>query len=488
MHLAELARQKSLAILDLPNRGPVQAEVTLAGFDSIVVLHDVRPVSWGFRGTRCLTGRLTSGARLSLINCFQTGEYETTSPDGPLFSARCFPQYIAVGACHVTDQTLLHRVHLKVQDAGNIFFDADAFGSWRVNAAPLASLLADHPRPPKLGERPRIAYFSGRERIFERKTAVGTVSATNCVGFDWGGPNGTSLSNRVLLTLEPDAPCAIGEMMERVHALLRFLHIVAGRRQIIEEFSADLAAPEVDPVTGFVEIYWSAQPRESEARQASPHDMPLHGAEDPDRFGDVLERWLDLDKERWVARARFCASAGRGDGYTADRLVAAANVFDILPKSALPRKTTPDPDFAVALREAKAIFAALPESEDRASALNALGRITRTSLKHKVQHRASVVLARAGAALPQLAWVLGQAVNARNFYVHGSSSKEDRSEFFQRNLGFFTDALEFTFMASELVDAGGDFRSRYGTTGSHPLGAFVADYQARLKRLQRQVS
>ena len=74
----------------------------------------------------------------------------------------------------------------------------------------------------------------------------------------------------------------------------------------------------------------------------------------------------------------------------------------------------------------------------------------------------------------------------RNFYVHGTSTKADYARHVDAAI-HLTDALEFVFGASDLIDAGWDMKTwlKRGSTLSHPFARFVFNYAERLAILKR---
>jgi hypothetical protein len=137
----------------------------------------------------------------------------------------------------------------------------------------------------------------------------------------------------------------------------------------------------------------------------------------------VLQAWLAQDQERFVARARIDDSRAQGNHYTIDRLVAAANAFDHLPESAVPKPVALIPEVSAAKQACEEIVQALPPCDERQSLLCALGRLGTASLKQKVRYRASYIIAAASGRFPDLDFVCNQAVNCRNHFVHGSDFK-----------------------------------------------------------------
>jgi hypothetical protein len=113
----------------------------------------------------------------------------------------------------------------------------------------------------------------------------------------------------------------------------------------------------------------------------------------------------------------------------------------------------------------------------------------KSSLKHKVRYRAQKLIDVASEWAPELFQVTDDAVDCRNYYVHGTEPRFDYDRNFDL-VTFFTDTLEFVFAASDLVEAGWDLKSwmTRGTTMSHPFGRYHVNYRMSLKRLAEALS
>src|SRR5690606_30005753 len=108
------------------------------------------------------------------------------------------------------------------------------------------------------------------------------------------------------------------------------------------------------------------------------------------------------------------------------RLVAVANMFDILPPEAVPQAAELPADLAATRDECIALLRQHERGGDRDSALGALGRLGQPSLPKKVAHRVAVVESTVlGKRLPDLQFVASVAVKCRNFFVHGNSDGID---------------------------------------------------------------
>jgi hypothetical protein len=208
----------------------------------------------------------------------------------------------------------------------------------------------------------------------------------------------------------------------------------------------------------------------------------------PDIFTEVLRNWLERHQVWRDARGRFNNSFRRQNKYGIDRLIGSANVFDILPNSAIPPDIPLSDDLRSAKENCREIFKKLPRSPERDSILSALGRIGKTALKNKIRCRGKFIVDTVGDRFPDLSTVTDEAVNCRNHYVHGSPPSfdyRDYSKEFDATV-FFTDTLEFIFAASDLIEAGWDIRSwsETPTSMSHPFGGYRLNYAENLRKLQ----
>jgi hypothetical protein len=269
--------------------------------------------------------------------------------------------------------------------------------------------------------------------------------------------------------------------------VLKFMEIMAGREQEISK--VHLSTTERDREKRHLEVYWTRPPKRTEHQSdRTPHGrgLPIDGVRERGLFTSVLEGWLALHQERKLARARFSTGFTKENWFDTDRLIGAANMFDLLPTSAGPRAVPLPSPLRQAHDRSKAIFKALPQSSERDSILSALGRLKQPSLKRKIYHRAEPVVAALGHRLPHLDFVINLAVDARNYFVHGSVSKYDFTGPLYSYLGFFTQVLEFIFAVADLHDAGYPIKNltRGGAVHSHPFGHLLFSYPQYIHALK----
>jgi hypothetical protein len=184
------------------------------------------------------------------------------------------------------------------------------------------------------------------------------------------------------------------------------------------------------------------------------------------------------------ARHRFFGVFAEQRAYDIDRLIGAANMFDILPPTAVPADVQLSPQLREAQTKARLLFKTLDHTQERDSVLGALGRLGKASLKRKVRARAQVVLNALPSCFPDLLSVAEQAVDCRNYFVHGGDPPLDYSEDSQI-IWFFSDTLEFVFASSDLIEAGWDIKAwRARTSVSHPFGRYIISYAGQIAALK----
>lgn len=274
----------------------------------------------------------------------------------------------------------------------------------------------------------------------------------------FASPRRAVIENQVVVDLTFEAPQTFRGALERALLLLRFLILIGGRPQNIEWMTLDLVddAHELP-----LEVYWCMPPtRQTRAELEPPHpaEILIDAVRTRAQFETVVRDWVSLEPTRRDAREQFSENFSEQRMFGPERLVSAANMFDLLPDDALPNPPELDPALIAARDQARALFRKLPASDERASILGALGRVGTRTLKQKIAHRASIVSTALVEPLAHLELVVDEAVKCRNHLVHGSPTRIDYAEHWHLR-AFLTRALEFFFAASDLIDAGWDARA-----------------------------
>jgi hypothetical protein len=408
------------------------------------------------------------------------------------FYTNIFPHFVLRGDTNVDpNEKVVIEVDILVDDADIIFYDFDAFDRAidahtyieKIVSANASRFARDIP----IGPDPLIFYFTGKREIFSVDTVLGKISASHNPSYSIGGPKGIHLKNEILTTIQFQEPCTFNEVIKHTLTLLRFLELLVGRPQNLLRLWLRIKSDSDNPSN--IEVYWSMPPKRvtssDDKERPHPCDVLVDAVKKPDVFGRILSDWLDRDQTWQDARSRFSNSFGQ-QKYTIDRLIGSANMFDILPSSAVPPDVQLSEELKSAREKCKEIFKKLPKSSERDSVLSTLGRIGKSNLKNKIRHRGQYLIDAVGESFLDLFTVTDEAVNCRNHYVHGSEPKIDyNSE--TSILLFFTDTLEFVFVASDLIEAGWDIKAWINThtaTMSHPFASYRINYAQNLQKLQ----
>ena len=473
----------------------VQGDLILKGQRTTLDLYAKDHFSTDDLNGGCILGELHDRTKVSLIDCIVTqGLGSGSRGDERYHFASVFPHFVVFGNKHITsvDRTIT-KVSFLVDDSATLFYDFDAFGRV-IDAKPLMANIVEKKkndgRNIAIGDDPMIFYFTGKYEIFKAETVLGTVTAEHRPSLAMPGPRGIKLDNKIHVVLSFKGGVNLKEAMTAVHTLLRFLEIIAGRPQAVLRLVIVTPGQEAEP--NFLDVYWSMSPsRDGDDTERKPHpaDLPIQAARKPEYFANVLTAWLARDYEWRSARARFSTAFALQHSFTIDRLVGAANMFDILPALAVPANVSLTQDLKIARTTTKVLFKALPSSPERDSILNALGRLGKASLKRKVRARAKLILDRVPERFPELELVTDQAVDCRNYFVHGSNAKMDYTDEFDQVI-FFTEVLEFIFAASDFIECGWNIEewSTQGSTASHPFDRIRLDFKLRVKDLKRALS
>jgi len=470
-------------------------ELRIAGRRSLLTLRDEKALPAGLDAGASVTGTLHDLQEVTLVDCIMSGtKSKRLSSGGVIHSVEIFPHLVVEGRERfASGDACVVEISFSFEDAAAIFYDFDAFGTLFDGTPFIQEIVAARKanRTIETGPEAQIAYFTGKILIVEAPTVLGNVAVRHNPSWSSGGPSGVRIDNSISVSIAPAAPLKIREAVERAHQLLRFFDLAAGRRQTVPVLSVVVLHGDRSES---LRVHWSHHPqREDEyvggEQKPHPGDLPLDGIRRRDEFVRVLQKWLETDAGRHDSRVRFNDLLARPRHYTVDGLVSAANMFDILPASAVPKKVIISAEVAEAKRASKELFLALKESEERCSLLNALGRIGRASLKQKVRHRATYILGASGARFKDLEWVCDRAIDCRNYLVHGGKTRfkfwADADTF-----PFLTDTLKFVLAGSELAEAGWDIGAFLGTGTSmtHFMGEYKAIFAERVARLRRALA
>lgn len=488
-------RSRLQGTFQLPNNQEAFGELLIKRHKTLLSLtsHSDLPL---LREMPHLLGTTLDGRKVTCIDCVRSSQGSASNAKETTHHyADVFPHFVTVGDEHLDPgASVVRSIHFAVDDLSCLFYDFDAFGHVINAKAIIDSVLAERRRmrPVDTGEWPQVAYFTGKFTVIDVVTDVGKVAVNHRISQNMGGPDGIFIKNRMVVSVEPDSAVTFDKAIDRMMTIVNFLSVIAGRRQGVHDIHLRTTASD-DPAWRPLPVNWSYAPKghASKTSYFKPHpgDIPLDPIRRPEEFSAVLKNWVAREEGWRIPRVRYLTGLSKHNSYDADRLVAAANMFDILPASAVPLPTTLPVDLAESQAACIAILRKHAASQDRDSAISALTRMGKPSLPKKVQHRTALVEKHFGPRFAELSYVIKVAVQCRNYFVHGGSDD------FQFNavepfMSFLTDALEFVFAASDLIEAGWDAaqwnREPHGI--GHNFARFRGDYDIGLAELKRAMA
>lgn len=479
-----------------PDRS-VYGELTYAGPRTSLILRDDKHFDTYPIGGGCLKGTLHDLTKVTLLHCVTTRVPATANKGTEkYYLAYVFPHFVLHGERQITNgEKVVTGVQFLVDDAATLFHDCDAFGTLIDPRSVINEIIAAKQRELdkwpgrnhqiRLGPDPAILYFTGKHEILSSETILGKVYASHHTSRSVGGPAGVGVSSKIFTGIAFHEPCSFDDAINHIMALLRFLELIAGRPQNVLSVQVFVKPENDDP--GILDVYWTMRPRRKACDELStgPTEVLIDGGARPDEFARILSGWLSRDESWRDARVRFSGCFAEQRHYYIDRLIGSANMFDILPTSAAPPDTRLSDEVKSAKERCTTIWRQLPLSPERESLLNALGRVGKSTLKRKIRHRGELLKCAAEKRFPDIDTVTDEAVNCRNYYVHGGEPRfdyENNPEVRQ----FFTDTLEFLFAASDLIEAGWDISAWCATPTvmSHPFNRYRIGYSENLRTLR----
>lgn len=482
--------------------------INIGGADSIVKL--VGKNFWECPETEYLDihGMLNDGKKVSLLDCVLHGQKQYRVDENSQFESIFFPHYVVVGEEFLrSDEAVIQAVRYHFENISSLLSGRETFRSLRPNANETRQILEmEHKRQekiaeehgwpkrpfkPQIGEHPHLLYFSGVWEIISSQSKMGKISLTNRTSHTAGSASGIGINNEVTANIEFTEPKTLDVAIDSLHTLQGLFELSLGHRQRYCWIELELihrSKETTHDIPQTARLYWSLCNEGVEGKsKVSLKDILISPERHPEEFANVAAGWMNSAQTMGDPRVRF-ATAFFGN-YSINRIVGAANMFDLLPDSHAPKKKEVDASLKQAVMQCRNIFADLPDSFARQSVLSTLGRIGKASLRDKIYYRADKIIAVAGDKFPELYLPCNHAVLSRNHYVHGSNRSFDYQKHFTE-FAFIIDTLEFVFAVSDLLDLGWDLKRwmEEGTSMTHSFGTYVVNYSQNISRLKALVT
>lgn len=453
--------------------------LSLQGSNSILHIWTSHSLHLNFLNYQDITGTLDNQEKVSLIKCVNIREHLTD-----IFTHyEFFPHYVTIGHSYLyNSDRIIERISFTVDDAYALFSYGKFFETLRPNLSQLEKLtrlgIFNRLRSIEEDNNPMIVYSTIKPIIFSVDTTIGKISAHNCVVTNQSIEE-LSIEKKILVSIKFTDFLSIEEMYEKIDRVLRFLEIISGRPQNLLEIKVTVKDQDESEQLSLHLNTYPVRTKRTENPSPNSCNVLINADNKPEQFASLMSHWLKQDEDNtWrIARRRFSDVWDKQRSYDPNRIVAAANMFDLLPRSIFPEEIELPRNLIEAIQTSKKLFKKLPCSSKRDSFLTYLGQINKLSLKEKIRYRSQLIKNIIQDDLREIDRVTDEAVELRNFYVHGDKSN-GRREKLTKFTPFLTDTLEFVFCVSDLIDLNWDFLSWYKIPGraGHPFNAYMYSY------------
>ena len=473
-------------LFSVPPDQRASGSLTLAGRETQLLLWSDSPLEISTDAT--ITGVLDNLTKVSLMGCNIRSDGHVGKGDQIRHKCLVSPKCVLFGSRHISDnEDVVREISFVLEHAVALFHDSDAYGTIFNDSAATAMVAKfdNSESSIEIEDRSWISYYTGKKTVFTSDTAIGGVSANHTPVFTIGRDHDHGLEKATELSIKFDEPLPVIESLHRMGRVLQFFDLVVGYAQNVSSISVHTGFD--DPSHSF-ELYVTGYAGRHSTREESGRILRttvlIHPVDDSTEFANVLRAWLDRDVEWRTARIRLAHDWGKRY-YDYNRIIAAANVFELLPDDVYGERPSLSSDFCAAVEASRKIFRSLLPSEERDSMLGDLGRVGGRKLKQKIKLRAKNIRDSIDQVLPDLGTVIDEAVNLRNYYVHGTPPRIRIDQRLQL-VHFLTNSLEFIFFASDFIDAGWnivDWCNKAKPIG-HPFHDYLVHYQEDLKTLK----
>lgn len=451
-------------------------------------------------------GKLSDGRQLSLIECIKkTVSTRFHNGEERVVEISVYPHFVVVGHEPISStDTKITKLTYQCEKAHLFCEFANTFQTLHPSPEALDALteakheelkevLADDEmilerRKEALGKHPIVAFFDGNHDIATVDIPSGRLSISNQPSYGMDSPKGVQIKNAIFHTINFHEPQTLRKAVHVLISVHRFYELILGARQRFKKIQLTLEGmDEAKHVPA--RLHWTRCNRRVKKRQRDVHptDIPVLASTERALFEKVLGNWMRTSQSMQASRLRLFNGL-LTNMYSHDRLIGAANMYDLLPEERVPNEEELSPNLSSAITDALATFRKLDQSSARDSILSALGRTGKPSLKTKILHRAHIVKEAMGLPFRKLDLACHHAVLCRNHYVHGSKAGFDYDENFS-SFAYLIDTLEFIFSAADLIECGWrpeEYLSRHGTR-SHFARRYIKDYDSRLSALEKVI-
>jgi hypothetical protein len=433
-------------------------------------------------------GKTHENKYISLLKCL--GATSThISQNAHSYSCEVYSHTLIVGIDKVNPETdKFDSISLVVGNPLKLFRLLNSFGYITSPDEHLVEALNAQKYSPTfdIEKHPIIAYFNGDFDIFEQETNLGTIKAHNLItSGSWGGPTGVKLENKVVISIYFSEGVTIDEAFKRASSVTLFLRFIGVKGLFFKDITLKKIDHKHPEFTILHDSYnWGEDIKDGY------YSEPLIDVTN-ESFPEILKLWFEKS-DREIVRYSFYNTYFR-DVYSPDRLITAANMFDIFPISDQDKKLPIATDAEVLLISLKThIKSKFSKFSDiKQSLLQSIGYLTRKSLKDRVKERLDIIkphLVGHKIDIKDLEFIVNFAIKSRNYFVHGTEYKNLTPEKIFEFQSLFIDTFEYIYALSELVECGWKVTDAPIWTDRHRIRGCEQQIDFQIKKLREAIA
>ncbi len=424
-------------------------------------------------------GKTNKGETISLINCLgnMTNHHRDNSSS---YESEIYSHIMILGAENLyPEEKNIKSISFEVANPLKLLRNFNSFGYVNFPGQELIESLNNQENTPefKASNNPIIAYFDGEFEIFRQETRLGTISARNLVsGGMFGNAEGVEIKNKVVVKIDFHEEVDLQEAFKKGNLVSKFLRFIGGQGLYFEE----IKLLKSNDNEGFC-VHHDSHDWGSES--ANDHYSDTIVDLSSKVFCSVLKSWFDKE-DRETVRNSFYSSYFR-DTYSPNRLITAANMFDIFPCESDQLKKQVTPEAELLLNELKIkIKSDFKENiHIKDSLLQSIGFLKRRNLKDRVLERAQIVRDQLGDGIVNdLDVAIKYGIKCRNYFVHGSEDRKLSPENCFEFQCLFINTFEYIYAMSELLDCGWE-PDKYFSRSRHYIKGLEREIEFGLRKL-----
>jgi hypothetical protein len=433
-------------------------------------------------------GKTHDNEYISLLKCLGSTSSHYKN-DTKSHSCEIYSHIMLVGKEKIVPDTdKFDSISLVVGNPSKLFRRLDSFGYVNFPENDLIDALNKQEYTPNFtaDKHPVIAYFNGDFDIFKQETHIGMIHAHNQLNYGkMSGINGVKIENEVIITLSFKDSISIEDAFKRANLVSLFLRFIGGKGLYFKDITLKKVVGEHDEFV-VIHDYYNWGENFGEDYYSDPLiDVTTNS------FLLILKNWFEkIDRE--IVRYSFYDTYF-GDTYSSNRLITAANMFDIFPISDDVKKKPISNDAKELLEslkdQVKSDFSGF--SEIKQSLLQSISIITRKSLKDKVLERLEVIkpqLVGRNTKAEDLEFIIGIAIKSRNYFVHGSEYNKLTPEHFFEFQSLFIDTFEYIYALSELIQCGWQINDASVLSSHHRIRGCEQHIDSQVNSLKKIIS